>query len=133
MGTTVSTELVHHGERRDQVGRMHVPVERQRELVDAYRASGLTRRRFARQEGIRYTTFCHWVKQADKAAGTSEGAAAEPKRLRRVGRAPRRINFAEVTLPASATRGLEVCLTDGTILRGERVEELAALTRALRS
>ena len=125
-------EVVDRGERRDGIGRVHVPVERQHELVDAYRTSGLTRRRFARQEGIRYTTFCTWVQREDKAAGASGGAAARTKRAGSVVRSARRINFAEVALPGSAGRGLEVCLADGTILRGERVEELAALAQALR-
>lgn len=130
---TVSTEVVDRGERRDGLGRVHVPVERQQELVEAYRASGLTRRRFARQEGVRYTTFCTWVQRADKAAGASGAATTRPKRAGTGLRAAPQISFAEVALPASAGRGLEVCLTDGTILRGERVEELAALARALRS
>jgi len=125
MGTTVNMEVVDRGERRDGIGRVHVPVERQHELVDAYRTSGLTRRRFARQ-------FCTWVQREDKAAGASGGAAARTKRAGSVVRSARRINFAEVALPGSAGRGLEVCLADGTILRGERVEELAALAQALR-
>jgi transposase-like protein len=132
MGTTISTELVHHGERRDRAGRRHVPAERQRELVEAFRESGLTREGFARQEGIRYTTFCTWVqREEDKSAGSSGGSAARPKRT--AVRPAQRINFAEVALPPNPARfGLEVCLPDGTTLRGERVEELAALARALR-
>ena len=130
METTISTELVHHGERRDRVGRVHVPAERRRELVAAFRESGRTRQGFARQEGLRYTTFCTWVQREDRAVGASEGPAARPKRSRE--RRAQRINFAEVALPAHPTRGLEVCLPDGTTLRGERVDELAALARALR-
>ena len=75
MGTTVSPELVHHGERRDRLGRQHVPVERRRELVAAFRESGLTRVAFARQEGVRYPTFCTWVQQAGKPDGPAEAAA----------------------------------------------------------
>ncbi|HEY0943925.1 MAG TPA: hypothetical protein VGD81_01615 [Opitutaceae bacterium] len=46
------------------------------------------------------------------------------------------VRFAEVALPTSASTGgggLEVRLADGTVVRGGRVEELAALVRALRS
>ena len=107
-----------------------MPAERQRELVEAFRESGLTREGFARQEGIRYTTFCTWVQRADQSAGSGGGLAARPKRA--VVRPAQRINFAEVALPANSARGLEVCLPDGTTLRGERVDELAALARALR-
>jgi hypothetical protein len=131
MGTTVSTELVYHGERRDRVGRVHVPVRRQRELVAQFRESGMTRQAFARREGIRYTTFCTWVKREEQAGGASRGAVVRPRRS--VVRAAPRIRFAEVALPANPGRGLEVCLPDGTTLRGERVAELAALARALRA
>jgi transposase-like protein len=120
MGTTVSTELVHHGERRDRLGRRHVPTARRRELLALFCESGLTRQAFARQEGIRYTTFCTWVQREEKAGGRSAPAAKAA------------VRFAEVARPAGAARGLEVRLADGTTLRGERVEELAALVRALR-
>ena len=128
----VSTEVVDRGERRDGLGRLHVPVERQQELVDAYRASGLTRRRFARQEGVRYTTFCTWVQRADKAAGASSEATARPKRSGTGLRAAPRINFAEVALPASAARGLEVRLADGTVVRGELLADVVCVVKALR-
>jgi hypothetical protein len=108
-----------------------VPAERQRELVEAFRESGLTREGFARQEGIRYTTFCTWVQREAKSAGSSARPTERSKRA--VVRPAQRINFAEVALPPNPARfGLEVCLPDGTTLRGERVEELAALARALR-
>lgn len=123
MGTTVTTELVHHGERRDRAGRQHVPRERREQLLAAFRESGLTRRAFARREGIRYTTFCNWTQRAAK-----RGLAA-PAALP--------VRFAEVALPAglsaSGGSGLEVRLADGTTVRGGSVEELAALVRALRS
>ena len=119
MGTTVSPELVHHGERRDRLGRQRVPVERRRELVAAFRERGLTRVAFARQEGVRYPTFCTWVQQAGKPGG-------RPK-------PPARVRLAEVALPASAARGLEVQLPCGAIARGPDAAELAALVRALRA
>lgn len=123
MENTVTTELVHHGERRDRAGRQHVPRERREQLVAAFRESGLTRRAFARREGIRYTTFCNWTQRAAKRAGAGLPAVAS-------------VRFAEVALPTSASTGgggLEVRLADGTVVRGGRVEELAALVRALRS
>lgn len=118
MGTTVSTELVAEDERRGRRGRRFVSGERRRELVTAFGASGLTRTEFARREGLRYTTLCNWVQREGQG-----GARAK---------APSVMRFAEVALPVKAAGGLEVRLPDGTILRGERVEELAALVRALR-
>jgi hypothetical protein len=85
----------------------------------------LTRRAFARREGIRYTTFCNWTQRAAKRGGAGLAAVAP-------------VRFAEVALPASSSTsasdgGLEVRLADGTTVRGGSVEELAALVRALRS
>ena len=119
MGNTVSTELVHEDERRGRQGRRFISAERRRELVSAFGESGLTRSEFARREGIKYTTLCNWVQREGKAGGEDK--------------APGGLRFAEVALPASTGRGLEVRLPDGTILRGERVEHLAALVRALRA
>lgn len=119
MGTTVSTEWVDTGEKRGRDGRRYVATERRREWLAMFRRSGLTRRAFARQEGIRYTTFCSWLHRWEVADG--RGTAVT-----------KAVRFAEVALPSSAGRSLEVRLPDGTTVRGERVGELAALVRALR-
>ena len=119
MGTTVSTELVTEDERRGRQGRRFVSAERRRELLAAFAASDLTRSEFARREGIKYTTLCNWVQHEGRGGERTEAAAA--------------MRFTEVALPVKAACGLEVRLPDGTILRGERVEELAALVRALRA
>jgi hypothetical protein len=120
MGTTVSTELVDTGEKRGRDGRRYVATERRREWLAMFRRSGLTRRAFARQEGIRYTTFCSWLHRWQVADG--HGTAVTKPTVR----------FTEVTLPSGAVRSLEVRLPDGTTVRGGRVGELAALVRALR-
>jgi len=96
-----------------------VPTERRRELVAAFGESGLTRTKFARREGIKYTRLCNWVQREGN--GTVQAKAATA------------MHFAEVALPASVGRRLEVELVDGTTPRGERFEELAALVRALRA
>jgi len=119
MGTAVSTELVHHGERRDRLGRRHYPAERRQQLLAAFRESGMTRTAFARREGMRYTTLCTWVEKEAKTAGREP----RPEAL---------VRFAEVAMPASAVAGLEVRLPDGTLLRGGSAPELAALVRAVR-
>jgi hypothetical protein len=88
-------------------------------LVTAFGESGLTRREFARREGVKYTTLCNWVQREDKVGEKAKGSST--------------VRFAEVALPPCMARGLEVRLPDGTSVRGERIEELAALVRALRA
>jgi hypothetical protein len=74
-----------------------------------------------RRERIKYPTFAAWVWKAEK----------EPARRSA-------IDFAEVRLPLMAPSGeavgdrLEVRLPDGTVVRGPRVGDIAALVRALK-
>jgi transposase-like protein len=118
MGAIIA-EVVDTGEKRDGRGRRITPRARRAELVRAYRASGLTQAAFARQEGVKYPTFAHWVQQSERAGGR---------------RPP--VQFTELRLPAaprpSAAVELEVRLPDGTLVRGTKAAELAALVRALR-
>ncbi len=114
----ITTEVVDTGEKRDTSGRRVSNAERRREMVEAYRQSGLTMAAFARRERINYATFAGWVAKA--------GAGEQVK-------AP--IKFAEVALPqvVRATDRLEVRFADGTVVRGGRVDEVAALVRLLRA
>lgn len=114
---TATIELVETGDKRDGSGRCLTTAERRAELVAAYRQSGLTMAAFARQEGLRYSTFAGWVLRGGR---------------RRVPA----VRFAQVRLPPlplSAPAGLEVRLPDGTLLRGGKASELAKLVRALRA
>jgi hypothetical protein len=103
---------------RGRGGRRFVGGERRQELLAAFAQSGLTRTEFAWREGIKYTTLCNWVQQ--------EGKRGEPAK------ALSAVRFAEVALGANVKHGMEVCLRDGTTVRGESVADLAALVRALR-
>jgi len=124
--TTLTTELVETGEKRDRLGRRITPAGRRAELVADWRSSGLTQAEFARREGIIYSSFAAWVQ-------------AERSRRSRPGRAKgqsARMRFVEAKLPAvvpAASAVLEVRLIDGTIVRGSHAVEVAALVRALRS
>lgn len=122
MGTIVA-EVVEEAE-RDARGRRRVSAQQRAEYVRAYAESGLSQAAFAKREGLSYPTFAHWVQKA-KRAGACE--------LPRSGA----VQFAQVQLPSSAVamRGaarVEVQLADGVIVRGDDVEKLAALVRALR-
>ena|SRR5688572_25411787 len=121
MGTIVA-EVVDNGEKRDGRGRRLTAADRRAEVVRAYHASGLTMAAFARRERIKYPTFANWVLKTAKRPMHRNA-----------------IEFAQVRLPLmSAPTGtganhLEVRLPDGTMVRGGRVEEMAALVQALRS
>jgi transposase-like protein len=116
---TTTTELIDTGEKRDRRGRHISSVERRAEAVTAWRESGVTMAAFARKEGLAYSTFAGWVLKAAR----KRPAAKRPR-------------FAEVrALPvlAAATTGLlEVCLPDGTMVRGASAADLATLVKALR-
>jgi hypothetical protein len=122
--TNGTTELIDTGERRDTLGRVVVPKPRREELVNAWQASGLTQAAFAKREGVRYSTFAHWVQQAKKKA-----PAVRAPRVN----LPRQVKFTEVALPPALAPALEVRLPDGTLLRGGNATELVKLVQALRS
>jgi transposase-like protein len=107
----IATELIET--KRDERGRRITPAAERETLVRAYEESGLTQKAFARQEGVKYTTFVSWVQGC---------------RRRRPGP---KVGFAELTLPR-AVAPLEVQLADGTIIRGSNLEEVARLLQLLR-
>lgn len=117
----ITAELVDTGERRGAHGRRMMPAERRAQLVEAYRASGLTMAAFARREGVKYPTFVGWVAKEQQ---------QQPVRTK----VP--IRFAEMRLPLAAasepSHAMEVRLPDGTVLRGSQVADVVALVRALR-
>lgn len=113
---SVTAEVVDTGERRDERGRRVVPRAQRLALMAAFRASGMTMAKFARREGINYTTFAGWMHR--------EGTAAM--------NAP--IKFTELRMPSASmpSGSLEIRLPDGTVVCGSRVTDLVTLIRALR-
>ena len=127
---TILAEVVDTGS-RDARGRRMLSVVQRVEHVRAYHASGLNQAAFAKREGLRYSTFCHWVQKVARGElrAPSTPAAREP-----------RVQFAQVQLPAVAPAAaaagdasIEVRLTDGMVVRGDDVHKLAALVKARRS
>jgi transposase-like protein len=114
---SITTELVETGAKRDERGRkITTPVERVA-LIAQCRDSGLTQKAFARQEGIKFSTFTSWVQGR-----------------RFAGKRGRKVRFAEVPMMAPpAMVDLAVQLPDGVVVRGCTVSEVAALVRALQS
>jgi len=124
--TTVATEIVDDGAKRDRRGRVSWPKHRRDELLAEYGRSGLSQAAFARREGVRYATFAHWVQRARK----------EPRGLCGNNRPVAAPRFAEVRLGADmpAPPGmpeLSVALPGGLIARGADAAALAVLVRAL--
>lgn len=122
MGAVTAAEVVETGERRNKLGHRILPGSERARLMAAFQASGLTMAAFARREAINYATLAGWMSKVERAPVP----ARKP------------IAFAQVQLPGpvAMTRNdemLEVRLPDGTVLRGRRAMELAALIRALRA
>jgi hypothetical protein len=114
----ITAEVVSDEAKRDTRGRKIIAAARWRELVAQYEGSGLTQSKFARREGINYSTFVAWLGRC--------------RRTRVMGRtsSPR---FIEAQLPAgNATPGrVEVQLPNGVVVRGEEIAMVVALVKAL--
>ena len=124
--TTVATEIVEDGAKRDRRGRVSWPKRRREELLADYGRSGLSQAAFARRAGVRYATFAHWVQQARREPRGLSGSNPQPATPR----------FAEVRLGAdmpalAAASELSVTLPGGLIARGTDAGALAVLVRAL--
>jgi Transposase. len=130
MGTIVA-EVIDTGD-RDSRGRRRVTAAQRADYLRAYRESGLNQAAFAKREGLRYSTFCHWVQKAAKGLLRSPALAAASR--------SGAVQFAQVQLPAPRSSSaavnatsIELQLPDGVVVRGADVQKLAALVRALRS
>jgi len=113
MATTTAAEMVIEDFKRDEKGRRITPRGKREEMVEAYRASGLTMAQFARQEGINWLTLAKWSSRMGKR------------------RAP--VHFAEVKLglPAPAWP-YEVTLPNGITVRAASAPALVAMLELIR-
>jgi transposase-like protein len=110
--TTLMTEVVETGAKRDTRGRRIATGEERAAMIAAYASSGLTQRAFAEREGVKFCTFAAWLARDRRARGKAR--------------------FAEVDLGRPVAAGIEVTLPDGLIVRGTEVEQLALLIGRLR-
>jgi transposase-like protein len=125
---SAEVELVETGAKRDRRGRRIASEAERERLLTEYDCSALTQRAFAQREGIHYNTFIWWLKQRRERG----------KHVKRKTLPP--VRFEEYRLPAVASSPeppppvpLEVCLPDGTIVRGGTASELITMAKALRS
>jgi hypothetical protein len=114
----ITAEVVGDEAKRDTRGRKIIAATRWRELVAQYESSGLTQSKFARREGINYSTFVAWLGRCRRTRVIARTAT------------PR---FVEAQLPPAdgTTRRLEVQLPNGVVVRGEEIAMLVALIKAL--
>ena len=77
---TILAEVVDTGS-RDARGRRMLSVVQRAEYVRAYHASGLNQAAFAKREGLRYSTFCHWVQKAARGELRAPTTPAAPNDL----------------------------------------------------
>lgn len=98
--------------KRDRQGRQITPRARQKEMVEAYRASGLTMGQFAQQEGINRLTLAKW---------STKIRPAKPVK-------PGRAQFAEYRMAAPAAEWqYEVTLPNGLTVRAASAPALVEL------
>lgn len=66
--------------KQDARGRVRVPLERRKALLDEFEKSGLSAAKFARLAGINYATFAGWAQQRrkDRASSVNTAMAARP-------------------------------------------------------
>lgn len=119
-----SLELLTREEKRDSRGRRVLSREEWLRYLSAYDASGLTQRKFCDREGLVYATFVSWLGRRRRGDLKVDCDS---------------LSFHELSLPAlgsgsrgSSGPGLEICLPDGTLLRGQDAAELSLLFHGLR-
>lgn len=116
---TTTAEVIDDGQRRDRRGRVSWPAQRREQLLDEYERSGLSQAAFARQAGVKYPTFAHWVQERRREAAGQPGPTTDV--------APR---FVELGVPAAGT--LSVSMPDGLVVSGTDPRALAGLVQLLR-
>lgn len=56
-------------------GRVRIPEDRRKSLLDEFERSGMSGAAFARRHGIKYATFASWVNHRRKARRNGDGAS----------------------------------------------------------
>lgn len=108
----ITAELIDTGTMRDARGR-RLEERREREpVIAAYEGSGLTQRKSAEREGIKFYTFVTWFRRHRDRGATQ--------------------TFTKVKLAKPAVNPmLEVVLPNGLVVRGVEAGPVAALARRL--
>jgi transposase-like protein len=113
---TTGAELLTEEGKRDQRGRRITSAPRRAELLEAYRASGLTMKQFGRQEGINPFTLAKWATNAGRRGVRGSVQFAEMK----------------VGFPMASSWVLEVTLPNGLPVRAANAAALVELLSLVR-
>jgi hypothetical protein len=114
---TITAELIEP--KRDEKGRKITSGAQREAMIEQYRRSGLTQKAFAQRERLNYHTLISWLQ--GRKAKTAEVSESKP------------VRFAEFPFERErAGDGLEVQLSDGTVIRGGNVIQIAQVIKALR-
>jgi transposase-like protein len=104
--------------RKDRWGRILRSAEDRRELIERYKASGLSKEAFCRQHGLKLTTLYGWLK-----AGQSQ---------RRGRQKVRRVRFAGVEVAVGRTAPIEIELPSHVCIRMREAGVVGDLVKFIR-
>jgi hypothetical protein len=66
--------------KRDELGRVRTPVEKRAMVVEEFKRSGLSARKFAQLAGVHYNTFWNWLHEQGLTARRGEkGRQSKPR------------------------------------------------------
>jgi len=116
----------------DLLGRVRTPAKRREAILDEFERSGMSGQAFAKQFGIKYSTFASWVqRRREEREGTEKRSPKGGDQ-----HAPK-VTFLEAEIPGqkgSASGGsFEVESPEGFKIRLQRREEIALAVECLRA
>lgn len=62
----------------DRLGRVRMPREKREQILDRFESSGMSGQAFARQIGVKYTTFASWVQKRRGSRGQYANGDCKP-------------------------------------------------------
>lgn len=130
----------------DAIGRVRVPKERRKALVDEFEGSGMSGLAFAERYGVNYQTFATWVQKRRRENGTYEKMKVK-REARKAERANKgkagknraqnpasKVKWLEVVKaePVAVASGLKVELPGGGVMRVEDASQAAVAAVLIR-
>lgn len=119
---------MHHEEstsiiKSDRLGRTHYSDQYKQEVLAAFEASSLSGPAFARQCGIKYSTFAAWVSKRRRQASSAPNPSTEVNPF----------IVAEFSPEPSQHGALEIHLPGGAIVHASSASQIALLAELLKA